>query len=1013
MNNKIKILSIILVLSSMAYSKDNSIDDIEKFNSNLIVQGNEIKERIDYTLYPQNITLIPENATEETIEKIKKENQKELFSKQEFNYENNTIENGLHNGKTDAKLAIYAENGATIHNIGLISSYDQKINTNFGGVLITGIDNPLKRNDNLIGLKGNKNYYVNFINDGKVDMGATEHVLATPVNIAGLIPTSITFADYKKYIINAGYSNIKNNGTITNGVDHTRYIKALDVGILNGGRLDVDRRAVNLQIGTLNNTGLINLERSKQFRLTNGVAVDLLQVGLHFYRNDCGVNILNDPNVAKVKASENTGKIFVGGDIYSQGYSGIGVSALGADFTGEHNKYGVNTINSTFINKGIIEVERDLAKALDDNNNIVDLYLFYKNVLKLGLLSFTKLTETSIGTVVSGGEFYNNGGTISVGVNESKLATQLRKGAAIAVAGENGAKIYFNTVVGGAENETIPNEVDKDGKEIEVKSTINLEGIHVYATLLENGTTAIFNGTTEINFNMPPISLPDNATEEQKQEYEKAVKEYEEKRNKDIFYADSSSEIKVNGKIIANGDFNIKNLTIGGSYIFKKIDGKRVLIVIPGKIVSTGTIGLNGDVKLDSANFIGMSEKDLESYLNHKYIEAEKGLEGEGNLVSNSYLFDIKTDKTNNSISLTDVDRKDFNDIVLNKELGNIFETSYDGANEAQLAVYKLLAQGENQESFNKVVDEVTGKDTLTTLPAQIYDITRDLNGQFKDFAKNNRTDGVVFKYINSKSELDANSSTVGFDRKSSGIMVGYNNNLSEKLRLGAGFSYMTSDIDYTSNSKNKVTTWNARGYSDYDLGFANMFNDLSFAYNQSENKRMADQLSYTGMKESDTDVYTLSLNNSLYKEYKFGDKLTLVPSLNLDFTYIWQDAIKEDGAIGASAKKVEAFYGTLGAGVDGKYNLLTLENSKLNLVGGIDYAYDIIRETDDMSLQVSAFDPYYKENLRELDKKYLDLNVGLNYEYKDSYSVGVKYTKELINDVDNDQFAVDFTYKF
>ena len=95
-----------------------------------------------------------------------------------------------------------------------------------------------------------------------------------------------------------------------------------------------------------------------------------------------------------------------------------------------------------------------------------------------------------------------------------------------------------------------------------------------------------------------------------------------------------------------------------------------------------------------------MSEKDLESYLNHKYIEAEKGLEGEGNLVSNSYLFDIKTNKTDKYISLTDVDRKNFNDIVLNKDLGNIFETSYDGANEEQLAVYKLLAKAENQESF-------------------------------------------------------------------------------------------------------------------------------------------------------------------------------------------------------------------------------------------------------------------------------------------------------------------------
>ena len=181
MRNKIKIFSIMLVLTSLAYSKDNTVDKIEKFNANLIVQGSGITERIDYNLYPQNISIIPDGATEEEIKKIKEKNQNELFSKQEFNYETSTIENGLFNGKTDSKLAIYAENGATIHNIGRISSYDQKVNTNYGGVLITGIDNPLKRNDNLIGLKGNKNSYVTFINDSRIEMGATEHILAVPV----------------------------------------------------------------------------------------------------------------------------------------------------------------------------------------------------------------------------------------------------------------------------------------------------------------------------------------------------------------------------------------------------------------------------------------------------------------------------------------------------------------------------------------------------------------------------------------------------------------------------------------------------------------------------------------------------------------------------------------------------------------------------------------------------------------------------------------------------------------
>lgn len=970
MNNKIKIFSLLIALNMAAFSAE-----VDRYNSELVISGSGITERVDYTLYSKELTTEDEK-------------------KQEI------ILNGTNNGQKNARHAVYADKGATLHNIGKILSYDEKLDSNLGGLLIMGIVNPLKRDDTLIALRGGGNKNTTFKNDGLVNMGSMYQDIDV-ISIAGLIPTGIYYAKYNKNTIDAKDTDIINNGLITNNRDKIKYKKDLDIGILNGFIVDYNKNAINMENGSLTNTGTIEYNRDEKFELISGVAVDLLQIGVDYNRKTTGVNAINS-------TIKNSGKIFVGGDIIVKGsYSGVGVSALGADLRGEHNKYGINATEGTVVNTGEIEVERDFKKALDDNNNILDLYLIYHNILKLGLLSFTNLSETSIGACIDKGEFYNNGGTISVGVNDNKkFATQIRNAAAIAVAGDNGAKIYFNTPVSNVPDPEKPDS--KPEEEVIGKSTINLEGRDVYAVWLENNSTAVFNGTTEINF-----IVPDGLDEE-------AVQKYLENRNRNIFYTDKSgSKIIIQGNVIANGDIAISQ-NDGTITIAKDceeiLNDKGQVIGYKKKdaaLISTGKLELDGNIKVSMDNFIGMSDENMNEYAIDEYIKADGGIVGDGTLVSGSYLFDIKTDKTDKYISLTDVDRKNFNDIVLNKELGNIFETSYNGANEEQIAIYKLLAKAENQESFNKVVDEVTGKDTLTTLPAQIYDITRDLNGQFKDFAKNNRADGIVFKYINSKSELDANSSTVGFDRKSSGIMVGYNNNLSEKLRLGAGFSYMTSDIDYTSNSKNKVTTWNARGYSDYNLGFANMFNDLSFAYNQSENKRMADQLSYTGMKESDTDVYTLSLNNSLYKEYKFGDKLTLVPSLNLDFTYIWQDAIKEDGAIGASAKKVEAFYGTLGAGVDGKYNLLTLENSKLNLVGGIDYAYDIIRETDDMSLQVSAFDPYYKENLRELDKKYLDLNVGLNYEYKDSYSVGVKYTKELINDVDNDQFAVDFTYKF
>lgn len=1011
MKNKMKIFFIMLAMTSLVYSKENTVDKIEKFNSNLVVQGKDITERIDYTLYPQNITLIPNGATNEEIEKIKEKNKNELFPKQSFNYKTNTIENGLHNGKTDAKLAIYAEDGATIHNIGKILSYDQKINTNYGGVLITGIDNPLKRNDNLIGLKGDIDSFVSFINDGQIEMGATEHVLAVPVNIAGLIPTSITFADYGKYIINAAFSDIKNNGTITNGIDSTKYIKAVDVGVLNGGRIDTDRRAVNLEQGSVENTGLINLERIKQFELIDGVAVDLLQIGVHFYRDDYGINILNESTLGKSKNSINSGKIFIGGDIYSQGYSGIGVSALGADFIGEHNKYGINSKNSTFINTGTIEVERDFAKALDDNNNIVDLYLFYKNFLKLGLLSFTNLTETSIGININGGEFYNNGGTISVGVNESKnMVTQLRKGRAIAVAGENGANIYFNTNI---ENKNPILSTDKE----EIKSTINLEGIHVYATWLEGGSTATFNGLTEINFNMPPIALPDNATEEQKKDYEEAVADYENRRNKEIFHTEDTSKVVINGTIRANGDFSIdntkNNIEIGGGYKKGPImeNGKVVgyeVVVTPGKIISIGKIGLNGDLKVDTTNFVGMLEKDMKKYIDHKYVEADGGITGNGNLVSSSYLFDIKTDKTNNSISLTDINRKNFNTIVENKELGKILEDSYEGVSGEKLDFYKYISLGDNYESFSERLNEITGIDNITTLEAQVVDITKDLNRQYRDFIKDNKDEGVVFSYLNSKSEIGEQGKYLGFERESNGFMSGYNKYVSDNLRVGAGLSYMKSNIDYTSDSSNKIETWNARAYSDYKIKDINLLSDISLGYNQSENKRFVGG----NLHDGDINIYTLGINNSLYKNYNITDRFNINPSINLDFTYYYQDDYKEnDGKFSVNADKTNGYYGTLGTAVDLKYDIFASGNSKVSLVGGMEYSYDILSSTEDIKLE--NITGKFSEEKRELDKNSLVYNLGVEYTYNNDYSVGLKYSKEIVNDVDNEKIGLDFTYKF
>lgn len=994
MDLKTKLIILTMLVNSLAFS--------ERYNAELTVTGEDVVERIEDTIC---------NSDE-----LKDKNGEILYQAGEYRENENgevPVDHGLDDGKAPIREALWLDNKGTAHNIGEIVSNTHTYKTQFGSILgIGGINNRLKKTDSLIAMNGNSNLY----NDGLITMNGINQHIENILEIADL-GFYRNYTEYTKNVINSNNSNIYNRGSITAKGDDTTYLTAVSVSLLKYNEVKQWKNVINMNNSTLNNDGEISYERDLNIKFTDGLAVGLLDLGLHYEREVAGVNATGNSVI------NNSGRIFVGGDILRhKNYSGITVDALGLDFEGNHTKYGIKSVGGKVTNSGVIEVERNFSYGKNANGDILRLELIYNNVLSLGLLSFKNYNEKSIGVSIDGGEFYNNGGTIKVGVNDKDKLLQIYENAGIAVLADNQSTVVFN----------------EKGNE---HSTVELEGSKVWLASLNNGSKMQLKGTTDIIFRTEnklgnEVGSPEiivntdifgndgsgtyvingtvNVSGEKltygeiKDENGKVIgSEVVDKKkfNTDVVIGDTSNldiGLDLKAKLDANGDIVRDN---AGNIVYEEAEKLGLLNV-------NGKLDIKDQVDVDTQNFVGT---DYNKFVGNTIIHADGGITGADKVKSNSFVFTLKTstDQTNANIIVDSIKRKNFNDIVRNSELGNIFETSYDTANSEQLEVYRLLAQGEDQAGFDKAVDEVTGKDTLVTLPAQIYDITRDLNGQFKDFAINNNSDGLVFKYINSKSELGADSKTVGFDRKSSGIMVGYNNNISEKLRVGTGFAYMKSDIDYTSNSQNKVTTWNIRGYSDYDLGFAKIFNDLSFGYNQSENRRMADQVAYTGLKEGDLDIYTLSLNNSLYKDYKINDRFSLTPSLNLDFTYINQEDFKENGKLGASADKIDTYYITAGVGAKAKYNLLTYENSKIDLVGGINYAYDIYRDSEDMSLKVSAFNPYYKEELRELDKKSLDLNIGLDYSYKDKYSVGLNYTKELINDVENDQIGVDFTYKF
>lgn len=868
------------------------------------------------------------------------------------------------NGETPQKTAFWLENGSTLTNRGNISSTNYESKAVFIKAVLGGIDNNLNRIDTLINLD---NSILNNNEKGVIVGGELLH----SIDSGGIgIGASVTggYADYKKNIILANNSKIINKGTITDSGNKIKILKVIDVGIGNYEKTVYEKNTLYTTNGSISNSGKIEAGRDLNPEFKKAISISLANLGLRYYRNTSAIKG-NGTNI------ENNGTIFVGGDLYEAGDkgvdTGIGLDLLGADFVGKHEKYGVNLSNGSLTNNGVIEVERDYTKAKLKDGDIIELKLIGGGaIVDLGLLSFSNMEEYSIGTNLNNSKFENNNGTIKVGSNSKHGALDTSSTGAIAIVAKNNSIIDFKG-----------------------NSIIDLEGTNVYISSLTENSTTTFDGITTVDVN-------------------NGVKS--DKVNTKLLKADTNSKHVIKGTLNINGTFDNTdgNIEISNN---GSVDGQLL-----GKIVTQDKFLFNNDIKINTSNMVGLSNEELEKYSNQSLIIAGEGISGNGKLVSNSFLFDIAVKKEsetskltkdiNNSekIKLENIKRKDFNEIVDNNSLGNLLENSYENSTFEQKKVYEQLALSKNKQEFLQQLDEVTGRKNVNTLSAQVYDITKDLTENYRELVRENQEDGITFKYINSNSKFSNTSIAEGFERDSYGIAINFNKNINEKLRAGLGFGYLKSNVDYTpSTSSNKIETWNIRGYLNRNIKEVNLLTDFSFGYNNINNNRISDGI----LNKGDTKVYSFALNNSLYKEFLVNEKLSIIPSLNLDMTYLLQDNYKEDK--GAQFKETTNYFVRGGINLFGIYNLFSNKDYKINLKTNLKYSYDFNDDIEKVEGKIYGFNDWIEYDSRKIDRDSISYNIGVNYEYKDIYSIGVKYTKELINDVDNDQVGADLIYKF
>ncbi|MGL5581392.1 MAG: autotransporter outer membrane beta-barrel domain-containing protein [Cetobacterium sp.] len=783
-------------------------------------------------------------------------------------------------------------------------------------------------------------------NSGLIEMGSLIHETRVSGISLGASPWE-PYADFVKNTVSVEDSSIENTGIIRSKGDSFKNTTDLGISIAQTTKASYNKNVLNLKNSSLKNDGLIEYGSDYNPELQSYVDINLLDLGLVYNRDVSGVRAENS-------TVENNGDILVKGDIYKgTSTGGLNLGLLGADFMGYHNKFGVNLNKSHLINTGTIEVERDFIKA-DINGTIVDANFTDGPLIDLGILSFKNMTEKSVGVGLKDSTFYNNGGTIKVGAN-SKDTQITTSSAAIAIEADNSQIIF------------------EGGK-------IELEGTSIYATNLMNNSSIVFKGDSYIT------SLKEG-----------------EKVNKELFSNDSTSKHIIEGNLTVNGDLVI---------------GKGTNVIISSNDTSFGKLTtdhliLNENIKVDVSSLV---ENSIDNVKNQTVIVANNGISGDGKLLSNNYLFDIN--QKNSSISKVDakeeieidISRKDFTDIVKNEKLGKILENTYTSSNEKQKSLYKLLATAGDEKEFSETITQLTGERNINNLGIQVYSINNDINYEFGSFIRDIKDEEVSVRYINSDSKLSSSLTSDGFKRESNGVILGYGKEKNENLTLGLGFSYLSSNINYTSNeSKNKIETWNFRGFSDYEANVGNLVTEFGFGYNRSQNKRDFKVGNEFDTLKGDVNIYTFNFNNTLYKKLTLSEKLELTPSMNLYTTYIMQDNYEEkEGEYTVSLDKVNSFFVQGGLGAELKYSLA----DNLAFISGVKYSYDFVNKSDDLKQNLNILEGTYNIESRELDRNSISYKAGLEFN-TDNYVLGLSYTKELLNDVENDKIGFNINYKF
>lgn len=253
----------------------------------------------------------------------------------------------------------------------------------------------------------------------------------------------------------------------------------------------------------------------------------------------------------------------------------------------------------------------------------------------------------------------------------------------------------------------------------------------------------------------------------------------------------------------------------------------------------------------------------------------------------------------------------------------------------------------------------------------------------------------------------------VGYDADTYGIIAGYDNSVSDDMRLGVALSYARTDVE-SDDSRNKmdIDSYQASLYGSYAMGPKTEANfQLGGGYNNADSKRTINFGGIDRVADGDISGYAVQAGAGVGHSIDIGRGATFTPSARVDYALIHNQSYTETGAGGLNLNVKSQTTDQLIPSVSGKLGYEYAKGLSLDLNAGV--GYDVLNERNSVTASYVGGGSAFLTEGMEPSPWVVRSGAGLTYNATEDLDITIRYDREDRGKFDTQTASARFRTQF